>query len=134
MGGTSTGSATGRDTAAELKKRTTAAGSKASSTTTQARIRHFHTDLLYRTRSPIGPDLLAHALKHTFSASAKVDEIYAVDTPTKSANGRALKEAGFVGTGKVGPGGVESQGKFGAFGLREGWVKLSRGTWETKRS
>jgi len=98
--------------------------------TSQARIRHFHVDLLYR-NATTSADLLEHALQHTFTVSKQVDEIFAIDTPTKQKLGAVLKKEGFEESWS-GPKGAKGGKKFGIFGLEEKWVSLEREGWEKK--
>ncbi|KAL7411726.1 hypothetical protein BDY24DRAFT_395821 [Mrakia frigida] len=99
--------------------------------TTQARIRHFHVDLLYK-NATTSADLLEHALQHTFTESKQVEEIFAIDSPTKQLLGAVLKKEGFKESW-TGPKGAKGGKKFGTFGLEEKWVSLERDSWERKQ-
>ncbi|KAI0651801.1 hypothetical protein C8Q79DRAFT_58762 [Trametes meyenii] len=59
-----------------------------------ATIRHFYVDEPYR---PVGmqDDLLEHALKHAFSAEAKLEGVRAAESPLRNYVGDALRKYGF---------------------------------------
>jgi ribosomal protein S18 acetylase RimI-like enzyme len=87
----------------------------------EARIKHFYVDEPFR-RTGIQDDLLAHAIRHTFSA--EFDTIKAESNTLIPYVGTALRSAGFVQGGKTG-----SMGLF-KWPLYE--MVLSRTQWEEK--
>lgn len=104
--------------------------SRPSSLPSEARIRHFYVDLVYRA-SAMPSDLLAHALDYTFQVSKQVTELYAPWSPTLPLAARELRAAGFTRTAG-GPGELAA-GVVGLLKWKTGWMRLTRAEWEREK-
>lgn len=104
--------------------------SRPSSLPSEARIRHFYVDLVYRS-SAMPSDLLKHALDYTFQVSKQITELYAPWSPTLPLVTRELRAAGFTRTAG-GPGALAA-GVVGLLKWKTGWMRLTRAEWEREK-